>query len=145
MGIVFLGVLPLCLASCGTDDSQNANTSRQAQGPTAKDERPAPMPEPPSDDERIAAAVKRELRTQFGPNGLDAPWYDVIGRVTAGGGDVTVETSLNRVAFDGGSDSDAEGPANAICTVIGPDNFSEIKGLTGGRILGSDGGVVKRC
>jgi len=77
--------------------------------------------------------VRRELR-QF----ASAPWYENIKRVTSGGGDVTVETDLFR-------DSDATGPANAICTVIAGPGVDALPGVTGGRVLGSDGGVIKRC
>ena len=100
-------------------------------------ERPTAAPPAVADDGQIARRVKRELRAQFGPAGLDAMWYGLIGEVTVTGGDASVETALYR-------DSDADGPANAICTVIGP-GMGAVDGVDSGRVLGSDGGVVKRC
>lgn len=90
-----------------------------------------------AENRRVAAAVKRELRATFGPRGLDAPWYENVGRVTSNAGDVNVETNLY-------PDADADSPANAVCSIIRP-NGSGIPGVTGGRVQGSDGGVLKRC
>lgn len=131
-----LAIVAVALAAaCGgtSDDSRPTAEERAAQRADAAYERGERQQD--RQDRRAARRVRRELRTYFST----APWYDTIKRVATDGGDVTVTTTLNRVAFDGDPDQDAIGPATAICTTItGP-------GVTGGRVLGSDGGVIKRC
>jgi hypothetical protein len=60
-------------------------------------------------------------------------------------GEVTVNTEISGTDFEGGTDSDAAGPANAICTEIYGPGVEPIDGVTGGRVLDSNGDVMKEC
>ena len=113
-------------SGCGGDESNSKGSRRQSDAEASRQR---------AEDRKAAAAVRRELRTVY----RTAPWYDNVKGVTVIAGDVTVKTDLFR-------DADAQGPANAICTAIeNPVTADELAGVTGARVLGSDGGVVRRC
>ena len=128
----------LAVAGCGGDDRDAAETRRadREDREFAAGERKQRQA-----DAASARRVRRQLRLYF----ASASWYETIRKVTVSGGDVTVTTTLNRLNFDGEADADALGPARAICTTIAGPGVDPPRGVDGGSVIGSDGGVIKRC
>lgn len=125
-GVAASLVMVPALSGCGSGTAGNADGGRSAA--SNADRR----------DKAVAARAASTLRRVYGPAAADAPWYGTIKRVIASAGDVTVVTSLY-------PDSDAQGPASAICAALYGPGVDSPKGVTGARVLGSDGGVLKRC
>lgn len=125
------------LAGCGETTETSSTKPPGGEGAT----RESVAPTENTSNTKIEKQIKRALKSSFSY----APWYDSIGKVTVDNGEVTVATDISGTNFDGGSDSDAEGPANAICTEIYGPGVEPIDGVTGGQVLDSSGDVIKEC
>jgi hypothetical protein len=137
--VLVVGVLAAVAASgCGGTTGQGTGSTGAGTGTaprTSKHNAPDP-------DARIRRELRRYMRENFGPPIGPTTWYGNIKGYEVNGGDVTVKTDVY-------PDTDAPPVAQSICAaIIGasvPDDSPTVKGLTGARVLGSDGGVIKRC
>lgn len=134
----------IVLAGCGSDDP---NTSNSSTSKITSTEETGSVPEATEEEKREAAAedeaesdatATRRLKKEVKLNYKSAPWYDSIEKISVTNGDALIETMLY-------PDSDAEGPANALCLLIGGPAVEPPPGVVMGRILASDGSTIKRC
>lgn len=122
--LLTLVVVGFVLAGCGEDETSAPTPDRSKSNPKVIGT-PAAKAKSETPQDVVAEAAMKELRASFGPGPLKAPWWKHIKDVSSQGGRITVRTTL-------GADADADGPATAICGLIGPltTDDDRIKGTT---------------